>query len=379
LTEWFPPAVGGSGELLANVYSRISTGGVDVITAEPPPGAAPSVDTAQFRIMRADFRSAAGILALDAVRRQIGLIRVARRLATASTVVHCGRAIPEGSAAWLWSRMGGPSYICWTHGEELTYAAGSRELSWLLRRVHRGAAALIANSRNTARLLLELGNSPDKIHVVYPGVDTHRFAPNAGGRTLRSRLVREGELMLLTVGRLQRRKGHDLVIQALAQLQHSGLALRYVIVGDGPEAERLKRLAVEAGVADRVSFAGEVRGDQLPAYYAASDIFVHPNRIDGFEFEGFGLVFLEAAATGVPVIGGRSGGVPEAIDDGITGLLVSGEDALELEQAIRRLAASSALRAQFGQTARARVLSKFTWQRAARQVEEIDNHSRRAI
>jgi phosphatidyl-myo-inositol dimannoside synthase len=126
-----------------------------------------------------------------------------------------------------------------------------------------------------------------------------------------------------------------------------------------------------------VDFVGVVPSDALPAYYAAADIFVHPNRVEGEDFEGFGMVFLEAAASGTPVIGGRSGGVPEAIDEGKTGLLVDGIDAHELAAAIRQLAASATLRASFGTAARQRVLTHFTWPRAVKQVEDIDALIRR--
>src|SRR4029453_178205 len=115
---------------------------------------------------------------------------------------------------------------------------------WLLKRVHRSAAALIANSHHTANLLLALGNSPDKVHVVHPGVNANRFQIERGG-TLRSALGRDDELMLLTVGRLMPRKGHALVIRALAGLRRNVPPLRYVIVGDGGEAQNLRQLAAD--------------------------------------------------------------------------------------------------------------------------------------
>jgi len=117
--------------------------------------------------------------------------------------------------------------------------------------------------------------------------------------------------------------------------------------------------------------------DALPSYYAAADIFVHPNRVEGEDFEGFGMVFLEAAASGKPVIGGRSGGVPEAIEEGKTGLLVSGLDADELAAAIMQLISSPGMRVAFGAAARQRVITHFTWSRAVKQVEDIDAHIRR--
>ncbi|MGH9387898.1 MAG: glycosyltransferase family 4 protein [Vicinamibacterales bacterium] len=372
LSEWFPPAVGGSGELLANVYSRLSTSAVDVITAKMTGGLGDDSQNARLRTTRSEFPARPGLLSISGIGTHLRLIRAARKVARHDTVLHCGRALPEGSVAWLWRHHSGPNYLCWTHGEELTYAAQSRELSWLQRRVHGRAAALIANSHNTAGLLRTLGNPTDKVHVVHPGVDGNKFRPGIGRDAIRSLLLREGELLLLSVGRLQTRKGHDLVIRALPHILGSSPSLRYVIVGEGPEASRLKALVAELGLTNRVSFAGPVPADKLPAYYAAADIFVHPNRMDGSEFEGFGLVFLEAAAAGLAAIGGRSGGVPEAVEHGRTGLLVGGDDVGELAATIQLLAQSRALREQLGSAARARVLMDFTWDSAAHKVEQID-------
>ena len=271
-------------------------------------------------------------------------------------------------------------YACWTHGEELPIAASSRELSWLLRRVHRRSAALIANSHNTARLLQGLGNQPEKIHVVHPAVDAERFRPHLPEAVaLRRRLARDDETVLLSVGRLQARKGHDPVLQALASLPPDAPPIRYIVTGSGGDLARLQTLTVELGLTNRVDFVGVVPSDALPTDDAAADIFVHPNRVEGEDFEGFGMVFLEAAASGLPVVGGRSGGVPEAIDEGKTGLLVSGIDVPELAAAILQLASSATLRASFGAAARQRVLMHFTWARAVKQVEEIDALIRRGL
>ena len=239
--------------------------------------------------------------------------------------------------------------------------------------MHRRAAALIANSHNTARLLQALGNSPRKIHVVHPAVDSERFSPDVAGSTeLRRSLARENELLLLSVGRLQVRKGHDLVLKALAGMPVDAPKIRYIVAGCGDDASRLQALTAELGLRNQVEFVGVVPADALPSYYAAADIFVHPNRVEGEDFEGFGIVFLEAAASGIPVIGGRSGGVPEAVEDGKTGMLVGGTDPDELGRAILRLASSSSLRASLGSAARQRVLAHFTWPRAVQQVEDID-------
>jgi phosphatidylinositol alpha-1,6-mannosyltransferase len=288
------------------------------------------------------------------------------------TIAHCGRALPEGIGALL-ARLccGGPRFLCWTHGEELDYAKSSRELTALQARVHRRASALLANSRNTALKLEALGVPVRKVRIVYPGVDVERFAGQSGAGSLRRRLAPKGEPLLLTVGRLQRRKGQDLVIKALAFLKNDFPSMRYVIVGTGEERGRLEQLADNLAVRHRIDFVGAATADELPAYYAAADMFVHPNRVDEGEAEGFGIVFLEAAAAGLPTIGGNSGGVPEAVESGTTGILVEGHDVAELADAIRRLATDEALRRRMGGAGRALVRRAFTWERAAADVAAV--------
>jgi phosphatidylinositol alpha-1,6-mannosyltransferase len=145
-----------------------------------------------------------------------------------------------------------------------------------------------------------------------------------------------------------------------------------LIAGHGEERTVLERLATSLGIADDVKFAGMVPEAELPAYYAASDLFVHPNRDDGNDFEGFGIVFLEAAAAGLAVIAGRSGGAPEAIAEGDTGALVSGNDSTELAREIELLLKNPDRRRAMGDSGRRRAIDHFSWQRAAEQVAAID-------
>jgi phosphatidylinositol alpha-1,6-mannosyltransferase len=250
-------------------------------------------------------------------------------------------------------------------------ARHSREFTFMTRRICLDAAANIANSHSTARMLESLGVPPARIHVVHPGVDVARFRPDIDGSAIRARFAPDpATLVLLSVGRLQRRKGHDLAIAAVARLGMS-IPVKYLIVGDGEERGRLEALAGSAGVQDRVVFLGEVGANELPSYYAAADIFLMPNRVEDGDLEGFGIVFLEAAATGRPVIGGRSGGVAEAVVDRETGLLIEGTDVDELAAAVRTLASSADTRRAMGLAGRERACREFTWDRAAAQVRAV--------
>jgi len=306
-----------------------------------------------------------------ALWRYLRLALKLRVSARGVTMIHSGRPLPEGLVALFCRRLGGPRYACWAHGEDIAIALTSRELTLLIRMVYGGADVVFANSVNTRRMLLELGVKADRIEIVYPGVDTQRFRPDIDATELRCSLAPRDETVLLSVGRLQTRKGHDLMIQALGHLKRQRRSARYVIVGDGPERARLEALVDTCGVRAHVTFAGEVSAELLPQYFAACDVFVLPNRVDQGDVEGFGIVFLEAAASGKPTIGGRSGGVPEAVADGLTGLLVSGTDVEELAATVARLMDSEPLRRSLGEAGRSRAVREFGWECAAEKVSAV--------
>jgi phosphatidylinositol alpha-1,6-mannosyltransferase len=363
LSELFPPTVGGSAVLLGGIYSRLGSDVAVLTHGEKTSRGAER--RGPFEIHRCGFsRQYRGLADPHTLAQQLQLAWHVRLLAPPGGVVHCARALPEGLAAFLSRAMGGPRYVCWAHGEDLTSALTSREYTLLTKLVYKGAAAALANSRNTADLLEQLGVPEEKIHVVHPAVDADRFHPKVDGREIRKRYAAPGDIMLLSVGRLQMRKGQDVAIEAVARLKAELPGLRYVIAGDGEERERLEVMVDQLGVREHVFFAGIVPEAELSAYYAACDIFVLPNRVHEGDIEGFGIVFLEAAASGKPVIGGNSGGVPEAVERNVTGLLVDGT-VDEVVKSIRTLATCETQRQRFGLAGRVRALGLFSWQRAA--------------
>jgi phosphatidylinositol alpha-1,6-mannosyltransferase len=373
VTELFPPAVGGSAVLFHGIYSRLANTDVTVLTDvhTSPPGPAGSFPG---QVVGREIATAEWGVRHGAAQHHLRVARYIRELMRRSDgLVHAARALPEGVAALLSRAMGGPDYVCWAHGEDLATASWSRELTLVTRAVYSGAWGALANSESTARMLEDIGVSRRKVTVVYPAVDAARFHPGVDGTAVRERYARPGDVLLLSVGRLQRRKGHDRVIEALHMLRDDAAPLRYVIAGAGEERQRLEALVRDFDLRGRVVFAGIVPDAELPAYYAACDVFVHPNRIDDRDVEGFGIVFLEAAATGKPVVGGNSGGVPEAVEGDVTGLLVDGDDVEDVARAIRRLASDPALRERFGSAGRARVEQRFTWEQAAATVSALQD------
>src|SRR5207249_5911246 len=197
--------------------------------------------------------------------------------------IFAGRVLPEGLVAWTIARLRGRPVLIYAHGEELTNWGRGRKFA-LMCSVFRRADAVLANSDFTRDTLVGLlGVDPGRIAVVYPTVDEERFRPGLVGEDLRAGLgLSKGQRLILSIGRLQRRKGFDSVIRALPLLHRQGIDAHYVVIGVGDDGEYLQRLAAELGVSDRMHLLGHVSYEDLPRWYAACDLFAMPNRdIDG--------------------------------------------------------------------------------------------------
>lgn len=275
-------------------------------------------------------------------------------------------------AYWTHSALRIP-HVIYAHGNEILAAGRS---SWNKPRVALLASScVVANSRYTAGLLRNLGLSAHQVRVVHPGCDLERFRPLQNTQEVRMRLLGRRPLgrLLLTVGNLVERKGHDTVIRALSLLMKQDRDIVYLIVGDGPNRAALEELAASLGVADRVVFLGRVHTSDLPLLYSAADIFimVSRERQEHCDVEGFGIVFLEAAACGTPSIGGHSGGVSDAVVDGATGLLVNPLDVAQVARSIDDLLANRELARRLGEAARRRAVSQFGWSRFGETISSL--------
>jgi len=285
--------------------------------------------------------------------------------------IHCAKVLPEGILANALRYVRSIPYIIYAHGEEIQICQTSKILSWLMPIVYNGASAIIANSSNTKRILEEAGVQEGNIHIIHPGVNAYDFCgQEALGFEIRKRHKLTGPV-LLTVGRLQRRKGQDMVIKTLSEIKKTFPTIQYLIVGEGEEESYLRNLCCENGVVDHVVFAGKIHDSELPSYYAACDVFVMPNRQIGEDIEGFGMVYLEAGAAGKPVIGGISGGTCDAIVDGVTGTRVDGENLEDLSQAIMEFLKDSQMSKSQGENGRQRVLDEFTWEQVYKKTQAL--------
>ena len=374
ISEIFPPKHGGSGRWLFELFRRLD--GVEVTALA---GRAPGDDefdrAAPFRVDRFE----APIRSWGALHPRAGgdywrAARQVKRLMSQRPpdVIHCGKCLPEGFVAL--AARGGPRVPVWcfAHGEELTLAGTSRELRWLTRFVLRRAARVIANSQHTKGLLVDRWRvPPDRVTVLTPGVDAARFTPAATDPELRSRLGWTGRRVILTVGALQKRKGQDMLIRALPAIRRDCPDVLYAIAGEGWERPYLEQLTRELGVTDTVSFVGTPGERELVQLYQQCDLFALPNRQVGWDFEGFGIVLLEAQACGRPVIAGRSGGTVETVLPGETGELVACESPEPLAAACAVLLGDPGRRSRMGERGRAWVVQHFDWPHLARRATDL--------
>jgi len=285
--------------------------------------------------------------------------------------VHAGRVLPEGLVGWLAARLIRQPLLIYSHGEELTtwrQPVKMRMMTW----TYRHADLIIANSEFTRDELVKLGIAAEKIRILYPGVDVDRFRPGLPYDDLKADIgVEAGEHLIVSVGRLSRRKGFDQVIRALPLLLHRGLAVHFAVIGIGEDRDYLQALAGELGVFDRVHFLGHVEPADLPRWYNAADVVTMPNReIDG-DTEGFGMVFLEAAACGKPAVAGLAGGTGAAVIDGVTGLRIDGASTEAVADALGRLLADPVLARELGEHGYARALRDFSWERVAEKTRSL--------
>lgn len=373
-SEVFPPQTGGSGRWLYEVYRRMPRGSV-VVAAGEYAGMQEFDSGEELAIER--MRLTFPTWGLASVRGLSSYWRAYRRLAAlvkehGVLELHCGTCLPEGWLAWMLRRVRGIEYVCYVHGEELAIARTSRQLTWMARRVFRGARLVVANSQNTARLLRERWPVDEtRLAVLNPGVDAQRFVPAEHDERVRQSLGWSGRRVVLTVGRLQIRKGHDMLIRALPAIARRVPNVLYAIVGDGGERQRLEKLVEELGVRELVRFHGELADERLIECYQQCDLFVLANREVNGDFEGFGMVLVEAQACGKPVIAGASGGTHETMRVPETGLIVPCESPEKLTEAVGDLLANESRRKAMGQAARKWALEQFDWTSLAQQASRI--------
>jgi phosphatidylinositol alpha-1,6-mannosyltransferase len=376
VSERYLPEVGGSFVWFANVYRRYPPGAVFILTRKVPGGREtdatfPGVHTWRLTLERHPLLKPE-TLAVITKLVIAGLWTIRRR---SIQVVHAAKLHPEGFVARLLWRATGVPYLVYVHGEELALFGDNTAYQKhrdRLRAVYRDAATVIVNSEFTKQQLLEFGGNLRNVVRISPGVDSSLFAPGDKDPVLVERLGLSGRSVLLSVGRLQKRKGHDHVLRALPEVLQQLPSLVYLVVGDGEERRSLEALAHELGVAHAVRFIGEVPTEDLPRYFNTCDIFVLANRtLPTGDFEGFGIVFLEASACGKPVIAGDSGGTADPVRDGWNGLRIDCSEPANIARAITALAFDRTRCARMGRNGRRMVENEYQWASIAERIRSL--------
>ncbi len=374
LSDNFPPRTGGSGRWFWEVYRRLPREHV-LIAAGQHPRQEAFDRTHDLRLVRMPLTlSSWGVLNRRSLGEYWRAVTALCRLIKAERVgmVHVGRCLPEGLMALALKVWAGLPFACYVHGEEMNYASGSRELRWLMRGVVRHAEFFIANSRNTCRILQEeWGVAAERVRLLHPGVDSGRFVPAEPDFDFRRRMGWHGRTVVLTVGRLQKRKGHDQMILALPALRRAVPDVLYAVVGDGEERSSLEGLVAREGLRESVQFLGEVADQELVRCYQQCDLFVLPNRQVGQDIEGFGMVLVEAQACGKPVVAGASGGTAETMRIPETGRVVNCDGPELLAAVVVELLNDAPLRERMGRAARAWAVEQFDWESLSRQATAL--------
>jgi phosphatidylinositol alpha-1,6-mannosyltransferase len=366
VTNDYPPRQGGIQSFVDALATRLPAGTVTVY-APKWKGAAEFDARQPFPVIR---HPTSLMLPVPAVSRRAAAIA---REHDCDTVLF-GAAAPLGLITPALRRAGVTRAVALTHGHEAGWAAlpGARAL---LRRIG-DEVDTITYLGEYFRTRLARALSPkaaQNLTRLAPGVDIDEFRPGAGGAAIRERLGLTGTPVVVCVSRMVPRKGQDTLIRAWPKVRAEVGDATLLLVGDGPYRADLERLAGQLDVAASVRFTGPVPQADLPAYYDAGDVFAMPcrTRRRGLDVEGLGIVYLEASAAGLPVIGGDSGGAPDAILDGETGYVVPGGDAGALTVRIAELLSDPARAKAMGEAGLAWVHREWRWEQAAARLEAL--------
>jgi phosphatidylinositol alpha-1,6-mannosyltransferase len=279
------------------------------------------------------------------------------------TKVAFGAAAPLGIMARAMRRTGAQKIVALTHGHEVWWAKVP-PFSFAIRFMSRHIDAITYLGEYTKGEISKALRKSEvsKLVQIAPGIDVEHFVPTDSSE-LRAALGLADKSVIISVGRLVHRKGQDKLIAALPAIKAAVPNVHLVLVGVGPHQDYLEKLALKLNVSDCVTFIGRINYAELPRYICLGDIFAMPSRsrFFGLEVEGLGIVYLEASACGLPVVGGKSGGAPDAVLIGETGLVVDGTKPNEIEEACIELLNNPELCALMGAAGRAWIIENWRW------------------
>lgn len=368
ITNDFPPRPGGIQTFVYEIVRRFDPESVTVLTS--------SWDDATDFDARQDY---------EVVRAQTkvllptpDVLAMARKIIVAKNIqnVVFGASAPLGLLAKPLRKLGIKKIIAFTHGHEAGWAK-TPITKQALRKIGQDVDVLTYLTQYTKSEISKCLTAETKVKMrqLLPAVDPDLFNPGnkARGNQMRASVGFADRPTIISVSRLMARKGHDALIKAIPELKKTIPNVALLIVGDGPYRNNLEKLVQKLELQDDVHFTGKVLFEDLPSWYAAGDVFAMPcrTRTSGWDVEGLGIVYLEASATGLPVIAGDSGGAPEAVADGETGFVVDGTDKDQLVNRLRELLQNPELSHQMGANGRAWVLNNWTWDKPVARLQKL--------
>lgn len=278
--------------------------------------------------------------------------------------VFFGAAAPLGLLAHSLRRAGITKSVALTHGHEVWWSK-LWPFTWAMKRIGSGVDTLTYLGEFTQKAISRSLNESDVSAMVRiaPGIDSEHFAPDSTAHELKRELDLEGKRVIVSVGRLVHRKGQDTLVEALPQILAEYPDAHLLFVGVGPHLEYIHKRAIQLGVLSHISFVGRVQYSELPRFISVGEIFAMPSRsrLAGLEVEGLGIVYLEASACELPVVGGLSGGAPDAVLEGETGYSVDGLNPKAVAAAINTLLADPELARAMGKRGRQWIIEEWEW------------------
>jgi len=358
VTNDFGPRAGGIESFVIGLLERIPAGEVLVYTSFQPDHESYDqkwLSDYQVRVIRDKSKV---LLPTPRVTRKLqALIRE-----NSITKVWFGAAAPLGVAARWLRKAGASRIVALTHGHEVWWSK-IWPFSWAIAEIGKQVDYVTYLGDFTKSALAPQIKDSSKLIRVAPGIDTDHFSP-CDATSLRQRHGLDNRPTIISVGRLVHRKGQDRLIEALPKVLESIPDAALVLVGEGPYRKHLTDLVEKYNLSDHVFFIGRIHFAELPSYICMGDVFAMPSRsrLFGLEVEGLGIVYLEASSCGLPVIGGTSGGAPDAVLDGETGYVVDGKDLTGISTQTIRLLSEAKLRKKMGERGRNWAIESWRWE-----------------
>ena len=370
ITNDFGPRAGGIETFVMGLIERAPKGSIIVYTSAQ--GDTTSYDQSWLRDFGVEVIRDPSKILLPTPR----VIRSVKKVIARDSIkqVFFGAAAPLGVMARALRRKGVVNIVALTHGHEVWWAKlwpFSSAISFIGNNVDHLTYLGEFTKSEIAKALSTKASS--RLIKIAPGIDTDHFAPDLGSIQLRRDLGLVDKKVIVSVGRLVHRKGQDFLIQSLPAILEKHPTAHILMVGEGPYRKDLTKMVEKLKLSQAVTFIGRIQYKDLPRYICAGDIFAMPSRsrLAGLEVEGLGIVYLEASSCALPVVAGRSGGAPDAVDEGVTGFSVDGTSTVEISSAIIKLLDDPAKAKEMGAAGRSWIIEKWRWEIWSKQFNAL--------